>query len=139
MLLILGLFCTFRNTIAMNHELFLMMKYATVGVANTAITIIVFFLLRKIGMGIDGANFIAYAAGILNSFLCNKLWVFRSRGKNWRKEAFWFLFGTSLCWFLQWLSLKGLLLFVSETIAFFIGMCIYTAANYLFNRLITFK
>lgn len=122
----------------MNREFLFLIKYGAVGVANTAITIAGFFLLRKAGVGIDIANFIAYAAGVLNSFLCNKLWVFRSHGGRWGREALLFLLGALICWALQWVALRGLLLFLSENMAFLMGMCFYTAVYYLFNRFVTF-
>ncbi len=123
----------------MNREFLFLIKYGAVGVANTAITIVGFFLLRQAGVGIDVANFVAYAAGVLNSFLCNKLWVFRSHGGHWGREALLFLIGALVCWALQWLVLRGLLLYLSEDVAFILGMGFYTAAYYLFNRFLTFK
>ena len=38
-------------------------KYAAVGVLNTVITAVVYYLLRKIDFSVDGANLISYEAG----------------------------------------------------------------------------
>ncbi len=123
----------------MNKELLRMIKYGLVGVMNTLITFVLFFVMRRYGADVDVANFVSYAAGILNSFVWNKLWVFRAGGGAWGREAVLFLLGALCCWALQWVAFRAMLLLMPESVAYLLGMVVYTAANYGFNRLITFR
>ena len=69
----------------------------------------------------------------------NRLWVFRSRENRYLREGAVFFFGAALCWALQWVAFRLLLLYLSERAAYLIGMCVYPGLNYLYNRLVTFK
>ena len=120
-------------------ELLLAVKYGAVGIVNTAVTAVVYFLLRKLDVQIDLANFLSYAAGTLNSFVMNKLWVFRQREGQWLRQGGIFFLGAGLCWALQWLAFRALYLLLPETWAFLLGMCVYPVLNYLYNRLVTFR
>ena len=71
------------------------------------------------------ANFLSYLAGILNSYVFNRLWVFRSRENRYLREGAVFFFGAALCWALQWVAFRLLLLCLSERAAYLIGMCVY--------------
>lgn len=123
----------------MNQELARFMKYGSAGVLNTAITFFSFMWLRAVDCDLDVANFASFALGMCNSFVLNKLWVFRRRGTRWVAEAAWFLGGALLCWGLQWLVFRAALLLWEEWWAQLAGMVAYTAFNYLFNRLVTFR
>ena len=105
-------------------------KYAAVGVLNTMITAVVYYLLRKIDL---------YEAGFLNSYIWNRLWVFQSHQNDWRKEGLIFWVGAHICWALQWLAFRLFLQFLAEAWAYGLGMCIYPVLNYLFNRFVTFQ
>ncbi len=114
-------------------------KYGAVGVLNTVITAVVYYLLRKIDFSVDGANLISYEAGFLNSYIWNRLWVFQSHQNDWRKEGLIFWMGAHICWALQWLAFRLFLQFLAEAWAYGLGMCIYPVLNYLFNRFVTFQ
>jgi len=89
-------------------------KYGAVGVLNTMITAVVYYLLRKIDFSVDGANLISYEAGFLNSYIWNRLWVFQSHQNDWRKEGLIFWVGAHICWALQWLAFRLFLQFLAE-------------------------
>jgi putative flippase GtrA len=56
------------------------LKFAVVGVANTAITFLVFNLAtRLLGMPAAGANAVGWIAGFANSFVWNSAWTFADR------------------------------------------------------------
>ena len=57
-------------------------KYLLVGVMNTLITLVVIFVC-KIYLHVNPyvSNALGYLAGLINSFLWNRRWVFRSNGK----------------------------------------------------------
>ncbi len=130
-----------------------LVKYGIIGVSNTLITLIVFYIINTwMGMGYAIANTIGYILGLINSFVWNRTWVFRSGGNLWR-EAGLFLLGFLICYGLQmgasqwllstslhdielsWLPMKN----TGENIIMCLSMVVYTLANYAYNRFVTFK
>ena len=64
-----------------------LVKYATVGVANTLIDAAAYFILTRwlwLGTLPVLAKGMAYAVGMGNSFYWNRTWTFRSRAKPWQ-------------------------------------------------------
>jgi len=54
------------------------LRFGIVGITNTGLDLAVFWLLAgMLGMPILIANTISYSAGVLNSFVLNRLWTFR--------------------------------------------------------------
>lgn len=131
-----------------------LLKYGIIGVSNTLITLIVFYLINTIaGYSENLANVAGYILGVLNSFIWNRNWVFKT-ANNWKKEALLFGIGFLICFGLQfavfnyllrctpigeielaWLPMKN----SGENISMCISMVVYTLANYCYNRFITFK
>ena len=56
-------------------------KFGMVGVINTLVNWIIFFILNALGMYYILANIIAYVLGTVNSYLWNTLWVFKYKDK----------------------------------------------------------
>lgn len=129
-------------------------KYALVGVLNTLLTLGLIFLCKSV-FGIDQmlSNAIGYVAGFVNSFLWNKTWVFHSK-KGYAKEAVKFFAGFLICYGIQFLTVWALsyksplegfevniLGFVLSGygIATLIGNVVYTLANFVYNRTVTFR
>ncbi|WP_322907745.1 GtrA family protein [Paenibacillus campi] len=56
-------------------------RFAAVGVSNTAIDFIVFMLLQHL-TGVAAAQIIGYSAGTANSYYWNRKWTF-ARGTGW--------------------------------------------------------
>lgn len=134
-----------------------LLKYGAIGVMNTLITLASFYLLNtKLGVPYGPSNIIGYVLGVVNSFLWNRNWVFKT-GVNVKREALLFGCGFVLCWLLQgvvsWVLLEGVGMksLPNDTIPFFpmekagqnivmvISMFVYTIANYAYNRFVTFK
>ena len=138
-------------------------KYVIVGGINTLVTLAVIFLLKSVAsVNPYIANAAGYAAGLVNSFLWNRIWVFHSAGER-KREATRFMAGFACCYLLQLLivwglstqtGLNGLLIHIPLNgipfqhdeftlsgygIATITGMAVYTIANFLYNRLITFR
>jgi putative flippase GtrA len=59
------------------HRRFL--KFAAVGVANTAVTFAVFNVCARLGAPAAAANAAGWTAGFVNSFLLNRAWTFSDR------------------------------------------------------------
>ena len=115
-------------------------KYASVGVSNTVITFITFTALRAFDVDENIANGLGYVVGMVNSFCWNRQWVFRSKEGNSLVQALLFLAGALLCWGVQLIAFNALLAQdMNESLAYLIGMGIYTVLNYIFNKCVTFK
>ena len=130
-----------------------LLKYGVIGVSNTLITLVVFYVINTL-MGFDYAvaNTLGYILGLRNSFVCNRTWVFRTGGNVWR-EAGLFALGFIICFALQmgvsqwllstslhdltisWLPMKN----TGENVIMCLSMVVYTLANYVYNRFVTFK
>lgn len=63
-------------------ELLKAAKFAVVGVANTLIDYGVFVLLAQVlGVNVYLAQVVSYSCGILNSYIFNRSWTFRSQSR----------------------------------------------------------
>lgn len=132
-----------------------LVKYGLVGVSNSLITLCVIFVCNEIlGMKLMLADVIGYVAGVINSFVWNKNWVFKSHNHRLRYELSLFVIGFLLCFALQFVTvialrnpMKALEISVlgipsdilGEYIAVCIGMAVYTLSNFVFNRCLTFR
>lgn len=114
-------------------------KYGLVGVVNTLLTFSTYWLFKAVGLNIDAANLLSYGAGMVCSFVLNKLWTFRAHGHGWGRELAVFVGGAGLCWLLQWGAFRAFITWWPEVVAQVAGMAVYTLLNFFFNKLITFK
>ena len=117
-------------------------KYGIVGVINTVITAAVIAVMMK-GFGADPilSNGVGYAAGLINSFIFNKKWTFKSDMK-WQKAAIRFGIAFAICYLFQ----LGVLMWLNRCQTMFdpyynqlIAMVAYTGANFFVNKFYTFK
>lgn len=132
-----------------------LIKYGLVGVSNSLITLVVIYLCNDVAkLDLLLADTIGYVAGLINSFIWNKNWVFKSHHKRVHQEIMLFVIGFLVCFGLQfvtvmWLNhpLQALDINVAgidgvtfgEYAAVCIGMVVYTLANYVYNRFVTFR
>lgn len=135
-------------------EIMQFVRYAMVGVMNTVITLVVIYLCKDfLEVNQWVSNAIGYVAGFVNSFLWNKLWVFRSSA-GYLKEAVRFIGGFVLCYGIQfaatWVLSDHSFLTGTEWdlfgfvvsgygVATLMGMIVYTFANFFYNKIITFR
>ena len=142
------------DTSASKKEAARFAKFLVVGVLNTLVTLAVIFILHKAaGVGEMLSNLVGYVAGLVNSFLWNRRWVFRSSGPA-KAEAARFALGFGLCYGIQALFLWGSMRFSPlagfETeiagiaidgyaVATFLGMALYSVVNFIYNRLVAFR
>ncbi len=128
-------------------------KYCLVGVMNTLVTLGVIFVCKSVfGWNPYVSNALGYVAGVVNSFLWNKTWVFRSHG-GYRGEALRFAVGFGVCYGAQlmavWAMTQGSLGGLEFDLGFFvlsgygvatlIGNVLYTLLNFVYNKLVTFR
>lgn len=127
-----------RNARNKVHIQFL--KFIGVGVMNTAISLSIIYVGMALGVNYKLANMIGYIAGMSNSFIWNKNWVFGSKN-NICKELFWFSVSFAICYAIQYVLL---LLMVDKWqwngyLAQLLAMGTYTVSNFILNRLVTFR
>lgn len=116
-------------------------KYSVVGVSNTLITAIVIWIMMKIfGYSDVVSNVTGYVAGVLNSFVWNKQWTFKSEAGWWSSAVrFGLVFG--ICYLMQ----LGLLMYLKEYLPIdpyynqLLAMAFYTVINFVMNKYFTFK
>ena len=59
------------------------LKYNVIGVLNTLITLAVVWVLHQmLDWGVELSNFLGFVAGGCNSYLCNRIWNFKSHNKK---------------------------------------------------------
>lgn len=130
-----------------------LIRFGIVGVINTLLTLTVIFVCKSLlGVNIYVANALGYGVGLLNSFVWNKRWVFKSDGR-YRREAVKFLVGFAVCYLAQFavvyvlsssnfvtveVSVLGFVI-SGYGIATLIGNVMYTLCNFIYNRLVTFR
>lgn len=130
------------------------LKFIIVGGINTFVTLAVIFTCKSL-LGVDPylSNSLGYVAGVLNSFLWNREWVFKSHGRFHREMAKFFV-GFGLCYTIQFAvmwsltnltpigdiawNIKGFTL-SGYGVATIIGMVCYTLCNFIYNRRIAFR
>lgn len=116
-------------------------KYGLVGLGNTLITAAVIWVMMKVfGFSDVVSNITGYAAGLINSFIWNKQWTFKSSA-SWYSSALKFGVVFAVCYLLQ----LGLLLYLNATLTIdsyynqLIAMAFYTIINFVMNKFYTFK
>ncbi|MBQ9077836.1 MAG: GtrA family protein [Muribaculaceae bacterium] len=130
-------------------------KYGMVGILNTLITLGVILLCKSVfGIAPMLSNTIGYITGVVNSFIWNKTWVFRSGG-NYSREAIKFVSGFGICYGIQFIivwclsyhsplgnmqwDLPSGFVLSGYGVATILGNIIYTVANFIYNRIVTFR
>lgn len=141
-------------------------KYGIVGVLNTLVTAVVIWIMMRFVFGItndleastweiSASNLIGYIAGLINSFVWNRNWTFKSKNK-WKKEFLVFTVVFLICYIPQLLLVNVLntytefpaikinlfsyhLLINHAYICQLIGMVFYTLVNFVCNKYYTFK
>ena len=58
------------------------LKFTAVGVGNTLVDFVIFWLLTHAGMNYMLSQVISFSAGILNSYIWNSKWTFKKEGDN---------------------------------------------------------
>jgi putative flippase GtrA len=124
---------------------------------NTLITAVSFYLLNTwLGVPYGPANIIGYVLGVINSFVWNRNWVFKTKNDV-KRELLLFVCGFLICLALQlcvsWILLEGLdwkhlpddiipffpMQKAGQNIVMLLAMVVYTLANYAYNRFVTFR
>lgn len=117
-----------------------LVKFGIVGLGNTLITFIVYFILVKLNIYYVIANIIGYAAGVINSFFWNSSWVFKKSPGNFNLLIKFILVNlitlgvTSLILYIG-VDMLGLSKYIAQILSTLIGILF----NFTLNKLWTFK
>lgn len=118
-----------------------MLKFGLVGILNTLITLAAIYISGNVfNANYAVANVIGYLLGFLNSYVCNKLWTFKSMGSV-KKETVRFIAVTVICYLLQlgFLVVLKEVLGINKNLAQLMAMVFYTFINFLGHRYFTFR
>jgi putative flippase GtrA len=115
-------------------------RFVVVGVMNTAITLGLIYGITAAGLSYLIANAVGYLAGFVNSFVMNRQWTFRSSGHP-GKQAVLFSLVFALSYGIQFVALlvQTEWLDVPVWLAQAVSMVLYTAVNFLLNKIVTFR
>ena len=112
-------------------------KYACVGLANTALTATVIFGLMQAGVGVYPSNASGYITGIIFSFVMNAKFTFSTSLSSMRFIKF--LSACAICYILN--IMKAFLIIMPEKLytAQVIGMFFYTSTGFILNKFWSMK
>ena len=136
-----------------NRNIAQFVKDCMVGVLNTLVCLGTIFICKSLfGINPYVSNALGYTVGVLNSFLWNRRWVFRSHGR-YSREAIRFMLGCGLCYLAQLAVVMVLnqsnfgdyefdlhfFVLSGYGVATLLGNVVYTLCNFVYNRLVVFK
>lgn len=141
-------------------------KYGIVGVLNTLLTALAIWVMMHFVFKVRGdgdvsstvmtvSNTVGYIVGIINSFLWNRFWTFKSK-RSWKVDFLKFILAFLVCFIPQLIlvnllnkyvplnSIDFTILNKHFVISFayicqLIGMVFYTVLNFLMNKYYTFR
>ena len=126
------------------NVLFQFMKFGIVGISNTIISLVIYYLLTYFEVHYIIANTVGFIGGTLNAFYWNNKYVFKSKGNKERP-----IITTGIKVFISYgasFLLSTILLFllvdimgVSDMIAPIINLAITIPLNFILNKLWAFK
>lgn len=124
-----------------------LLRFLLVGIVNTLVGCGTMFLLYNLAhcsyWFSSAAN---YVIGGIVSFFLNKYFTFRKTAWAWN-EVVRFALNVAVCWLVAYGIAKPMVLLVlqeqtvslQENVAMLVGMCLYTALNYLGQRFFAFR
>ena len=124
-----------------------MIRFLMVGVINTLVGCGTMFLLYNlVHCSYWMSSAANYVAGGIVSFFLNKYFTFRKKEWAW-SQVVKFSINVAVCWLLAYGLAKPLVLrvlegqsiWLQENVAMLVGMCLYTALNYLGQRFFAFR
>lgn len=116
------------------------LRFGLVGVANTLTTWAVVRALAPLA-GVSLASVAGYAAGMVQSFIVNRLWTFRDTrsGAGWQREAVRFVAVNLVCAGLFTLTTTLVAPWLGLTLATLAGVALVTPVGFILNRTLVFR
>jgi len=116
-------------------------RFILIGTLNALITaVVVWISMDLLHINYIWSNVLAYLIAQIHNFFWSKYWIFTSSDGSFVREIPSFALSFGLAYGLQFLALLLMVevLGINEYLAQFIGLFVYGASNYLFNRFLTF-
>lgn len=99
-------------------------KYNLIGLINTAITIlIVWILYEQLYWNLELSNFLAFVGGALNSYFANRIWNFKSKNPK-RSETLRFIIVFAIAYALNFFALQIAVYSLNTPTFFSINLCL---------------
>ncbi len=137
-----NIFITIKSvSIFTNQNIRQFLKYSIVGIFNTIISFsVIFFLFNVLSVNYVLANTIGYICGLINSFIWNKKWTFRSN-KAYLKEIILYLLVFIVSYFANVFTLIILVevFLLNKNISFVLSGVIYVIIGFGANKKWTFS
>lgn len=123
------------------NEFISFIKFGIVGISNTLVNWIIFFILNSIGVYYIISNIIAYIIATANSYFWNSKWVFKNKKENKMKTTLKFILLNIIGLILNSIILYVLvdLFNIDKMISLIIATGIIMIINYFINKLWVFK
>jgi putative flippase GtrA len=121
--------------------------YLIVGVLTTIVSLSIYFICVHTFLSADNvielqiANIISWICAVLFAYVTNRIFVFKSKSKNYLKEITSF-FSSRILTLLMDMAIMFIFVTVlhgSDTIGKLISQVVVTIANYIFSKLFVFK
>jgi putative flippase GtrA len=116
-------------------------KFGTVGLINTGVTLATYYLLIALGVNHIIANVIGYIVGSINGYILSKVWVFKDKKAS-VKESVWkyyIIYGSSLLLSTALMYLWVDVLGISDKIAPLLCLVFTVPYNFIFQKLWAFR
>jgi putative flippase GtrA len=116
-------------------------KYSVVGLINTIIGLgIIFVLFNVYKVNYVFSNVIGYTFGLINSFILNKRWTFRSTN-HYSREIIPFIIIFAISYFTNFLTLiVNIEVFkINPNLSQVLSVIVYSITNFLLNKKWTFS
>ncbi|MDR0769447.1 MAG: GtrA family protein [Dysgonamonadaceae bacterium] len=142
-----------------NDFLIQTIKYGVVGVTNTLLTMVTIWVMMRVvflseegekisSLALSVSNTVGYIVGLINSFIWNRSWTFKSKNK-WTPDFIRFMIAFLVCFIIQLvlvnvlykrMEMAGLTEITGAAeICQFAGIVVYTILNFILNKYFTFK
>lgn len=111
------------------------LKFAVVGVANTALDFALFLLLFNMGVNKIGANYVSTSVAFIFSFFVNKSFTFKNKGGNVKKQFAIFIAVTIVAlWVIQPLIIWGITAVIgTNNLTLIFAKLVATVASLVWN------
>jgi len=116
-------------------------KFLLVGILNAVIGLgVIYSTYNLLGLNYKLANVLGYGCGIVNSFIWNRRWTFKSK-KDPKPQVllFFLMFGVSYGFNLGATVLCVEVIGIPPNIAQLVGIFFYTTSNFFGNKFVTFR
>lgn len=132
---------TIDSYIKNKREFYIFLRFCLIGILNTIIALAAILILDNVfQLDYRFANAIGFSLALVNSFILNKLWTFKSNNLFY-KEIPNFILIFILSYLINFVILifSVEVLLINKNICQIIGMIFYTITNYIGNKHLTFN